>query len=82
MGMTKIRIKMGKDYITEDVTDEQIQSLVDSDINGKRFIKLGNKNWNVEKIDYWCELDNVEASTPSSPPPKAPLPYRRKEGWL
>jgi len=74
--MKKIRMKIGKDYIVESVTEEQIQTLVDSDVNGKRFIQLGLKNWNIDKIDYWYA---VEEETNDSPPPKAPLPYYRKE---
>jgi hypothetical protein len=49
----KIHIKLHGHYMTFTCTPNEVRRLEDAEIMGRRFIKLGDKNYNISLIEYW-----------------------------
>lgn len=61
-----LKIKINKEYRTLNVSEEDVKRLEDADVMGKRFIKLGNQNYNMNLIEYWwVEEEQPERRRPS-----------------
>ena len=73
----QVRMKIGKDYITETISGAQFRNLRNANTMGNLFVELGKRSYNVMKIDYWVVVDVSEDN--HEPLPKPSLPYRRKE---